>query len=124
MERYLRFPGGKGKALTFSYDDGTTSDIRLIEILQANGMKGTFNLNSGLMGEVGKDTRISAEEAPYIYTENVCEVACHALTHPALSDDNPIHVWNQVLQIVSTLRRFSTGRSTGWHIPMVPMEIT
>ena len=50
IHRYLRFPGGKGKALTFSYDDGVEEDIRLIEIFRKNGMRGTFNLNSGQMG--------------------------------------------------------------------------
>lgn len=98
MERYLRFPGGKGKALTFSYDDGDSADIQLIEIFRKHGMKGTFNLNSGVMGAVGKLTRIKSEDAPNIYTEDVCEVACHALKHPVLKGDNPIEVWNQVLQ--------------------------
>jgi len=32
MMRYMRFPGGKRKALTFSYDDGVEQDIRLMEI--------------------------------------------------------------------------------------------
>lgn len=27
--RFLRFPGGKDKAVTFSYDDGFRYDIRL-----------------------------------------------------------------------------------------------
>ena len=30
----MRFPGGKAKALTFSYDDGIEQDIRLIEIFK------------------------------------------------------------------------------------------
>lgn len=37
------------KALTFSYDDGVRQDARLIELFNKYGMKGTFNLNSGLM---------------------------------------------------------------------------
>ena len=37
MERYLRFPGGKPKALTLSYDDGVIFDKRLIEIMQKYG---------------------------------------------------------------------------------------
>ena len=32
------------KALTFSYDDGVTTDERLIEIFKRYGMKCTFNL--------------------------------------------------------------------------------
>lgn len=41
---------GKKKALTFSYDDGVTQDIRLIELFNKYGMKATFNLNSELLG--------------------------------------------------------------------------
>lgn len=33
------------KAVTFSYDDGVTQDIRLVEILNRYGLKATFNLN-------------------------------------------------------------------------------
>ena len=40
----------KKKAITFSYDDGDTQDIRMIEIFNKYGLKGTFNLNSGLLG--------------------------------------------------------------------------
>ena len=41
----------KLKAVTFSYDDGTTQDIRLIELLNKYGLKSTFNLNSGLFSK-------------------------------------------------------------------------
>ena len=44
---------GKKKAVTFSYDDGVTQDIRLIEILDRFGLKATFNLNSELLGKDG-----------------------------------------------------------------------
>ena len=40
------FPEGKTKALTFSYDDGEKQDIRLIQLFNKYGLKGTFNLNS------------------------------------------------------------------------------
>ena len=49
----MRFPGGLAKALTFSYDDGVEQDIRLVEILDKYGMKGTFNLNSGCYAKPG-----------------------------------------------------------------------
>lgn len=45
---FLRYPGGLTKALTFSYDDGVEQDMRLVKLLDDHGMKGTFNLNSGL----------------------------------------------------------------------------
>ena len=37
---------GKNKAITFSYDDAVTQDIRLIELFDKYGVKGTFNINS------------------------------------------------------------------------------
>ena len=44
---YKAFPGGKHKVLTFSYDDGKLEDRRLVEIFNKNGLRGTFNLNTG-----------------------------------------------------------------------------
>ena len=46
-----RFPSGKAKALTLSYDDGVEQDIRLIQILNQHGLKATFNLNTGCYTE-------------------------------------------------------------------------
>ena len=44
---------GKNKAVTFSYDDGVLQDQRLINIFNRYGLKGTFNLNSELLGKDG-----------------------------------------------------------------------
>ena len=44
---------GKMKAVTFSYDDGVTQDIRLVELLNKYGLKATFNINSGFLGQRG-----------------------------------------------------------------------
>ena len=41
---------GKMKAVTFSYDDGARSDLRLAEIFDKYGVKGTFNLCGGMIG--------------------------------------------------------------------------
>ena len=51
---FMRYPEGKAKALTFSYDDGVEQDIRFIEILDKNGLRGTFNINSGRFAPEGK----------------------------------------------------------------------
>lgn len=45
------FPGGRKKAFTLSSDDGVTQDTRLTELMRKYGIKGTFHLNSGLMGD-------------------------------------------------------------------------
>ena len=82
---------GKKKALTFSYDDGVTQDIRLIELFNKYGIKATFNLNSELLGMDGELLREGVkvshiknkpQEIKAIYSDH--EVAVHTLTHPNL----------------------------------------
>ncbi len=77
--KWLRFPGGKKKALTFSYDDGVVADKRLVEVFRKNGLKGTFNINSGSIGK--SPSKLTEEEVISTYTPDVCEVACHGLMH-------------------------------------------
>jgi len=96
VTRYLRFPGGKSKALTFSYDDGVSEDIRLVNIFRATGMRATFNINSGMFGPEDKSyapghkhRRLSATEVKELYTEDVCEVACHCVSHAFLTACDP-----------------------------------
>ena len=82
---------GKRKAITFSYDDGVTQDIRLAELFHKYGMKATFNLNSNLLGKPGalerEGRRVShIKNAPadvaHIYAGH--EIAGHTLDHPCL----------------------------------------
>lgn len=83
---------GKSKALTFSYDDGVTQDIRLIEIFNKYGLKATFNLNSERLGyenSLERDgvkishNRVAAADVKHVYEGH--EVAVHTLTHPNLT---------------------------------------
>lgn len=37
--KFLRFPGGKSKAVTLSYDDGVRQDLRFIETINKYGLK-------------------------------------------------------------------------------------
>ena len=88
---------GKKKAITFSFDDGVTQDVRLIAILDRYGLKATFNLNSGSLGRPdsfeheGKiiiRNKNRPSEVKEIYKNH--EVACHTVTHTNLttvSDD-------------------------------------
>lgn len=103
--RYLRFPGGKQKALTFSYDDAVEQDIRLVEIFRKHGLKATFNINGGKFSPEGTvhpegkiHRRMTAKQVRETYTEDVCEVACHAYSHPVLTDYDPALVTYQVMQ--------------------------
>lgn len=88
---YLRFPGGKSKVLTLSYDDGVEQDIRMIELLNKHGIKCTFNINGGVFApegtvyEQGKvHRRMTKKQCYELYAESGHEVAIHAYTHPHL----------------------------------------
>ena len=81
----------KLKAVTFSYDDGVTQDIRLIELLNKYDLKCTFNLNSQLLGTgkvvMRRGKRISHYKLQPIDVKTVYEgheVAVHTLSHPNL----------------------------------------
>ena len=84
---YMRFPGGRHKALTLSYDDGVEQDIRLISIMKAHGLKGTFNINSSLYPteKTASAKRMPLEKAKELYLGSGMEVGIHSLTHPILS---------------------------------------
>lgn len=96
----MRFPNGKPKALTLSYDDGIIQDKRLIEILNRYGLKATFNLNSGLYPKedvIGKG-RMSAKQTRETYIDSGHEVACHGLTHQFLDRQPMVSVINEVFE--------------------------
>ena len=83
------------KAITFSFDDGHTQDIRLVELLNKYGVKSTFNLNSGTMTRLcswrwnGMEFfKLEPECMPELYKGH--EIASHGLCHGELmrmSDD-------------------------------------
>ena len=85
---------GKSKALTFSFDDGVTQDIRTIEILNKYNLRATFNLNSSLLGLTGTPLVRNGKTVDYIKVNPYeirdvyrgHEVAAHTLTHPKLYD--------------------------------------
>ncbi len=107
---------GKTKAITFSFDDGVTQDIRLIEILNTYGLKATFNLSSGRFGDenafIQKDGkwvwhdgrteepghvthyRLPKENIQEIYKGH--EIAAHTVTHSRLIDLSDEEVIRQV----------------------------
>ncbi|MBR3300215.1 MAG: polysaccharide deacetylase family protein [Clostridia bacterium] len=82
---------GKNKAITFSFDDGNTDDVRLVELFKRYGLKATFNLNSGSLSygyswEYWNKTQIhhlNYFDYPDLY--DGFEIACHTHTHPDLT---------------------------------------
>lgn len=89
MIMQMRLKDGKRKVLTFSYDDGNTQDIRLVEIFDRYALKGTFNVNTGLFtdGSTEKNGggKLTWDEAEKLFENSSHEVAVHTLTHPWLA---------------------------------------
>lgn len=86
---FIRWPGFLKKALTLSYDDGVVQDARLAAIMDAHGIKGTFNINGHDFTEnrapIFKHERLSRSQALVLYNTPEHEVALHSYTHPFLS---------------------------------------
>ena len=79
----MRFPEGKLKAVTFSYDDGCRDDIHLAEIFNKYCMKGTFNLNSAWLGKDDTDWHLTKEEVKQHIIDAGHEIANHGEYHRA-----------------------------------------
>ena len=115
MYRRMRFPAFLGKALTLSYDDCVQSDARLIEIMQKNGLKGTFNINSGLFAKEGTVypkgqafRRMSKKEAYSLYKNSGMEIATHAFNHPHLESLTKAEITGEIM-----LDRVDIEKETG-----------
>ena len=99
---FLRFPGGKPKALTFSYDDSFRQDIEIAGTLAQYGMKGTFNLNGD---EVSAQMKISMKQEPALTAEEVKkyilgnghEISVHGFDHKAPGLLRPIEAIKDIL---------------------------
>lgn len=115
---------GKKKAVTFSFDDGVTQDIRLIEMLDRYGLKATFNINSELLGKKGelerngktvRHDKIKPGELGRIYAGH--EVAAHTLTHPNLTRLCEAEIIRQVEEDRKNLSRLCGYEVVGMAYP-------
>lgn len=82
------------KLVTFSFDDGTLQDRRLVALLNKYGMKATFNLCSNEWGQIHTinhlgilvdHSELPETEIAQLYKDH--EVACHTKTHPSNLDE-------------------------------------
>ena len=90
---FLRYPGGKAKAVTFSYDDGVPQDRRLAGIFDRYGMKATFNFNSEKM----RKFNYTQDEIREIFLSKGHEIAVHGAFHRANGNIRPIEGIRDVL---------------------------
>lgn len=96
---YTCFPGGKNKALTMSFDDGRPEDRRLVAMFNRYGIKGTFNVNSGLHNK----GRIDQSEYPALYKGH--EIASHTVLHPTIARSPLAQTAQQILEDRRALER-------------------
>lgn len=92
--RFVRFPGGKPKAVTFSYDDGIKSDLRLADILDEYNIKCTFNIPNTSIGGTGC---LSEDEIRNLH-KNGHEIAVHCARHRAPGQIRPIEGIRDVME--------------------------
>ncbi|MEK8131216.1 polysaccharide deacetylase family protein [Paenibacillus filicis] len=98
--RYDRFPGGRTKAITLSYDDGREEDRQLVATMNEYGLKGAFHLNSGLLDRPGY---LRADEIRTLFAGQ--EVSAHTATHPFLDITPPERVVMEIMEDRDTLER-------------------
>lgn len=98
---FLRYPEGKTKAVTLSYDDGSLHDIKLWEMVTKNHLKCTFNLNSKRLLE-GKS--MTVEHALGLLADGH-EVAVHGDGHFANGLVRPVEGIRDVLVCRDTLEK-------------------
>lgn len=115
------YPGGKAKAVTFSYDDGVEQDAVLAELFNRYGARATFNLNSGIGPDQSWDCRgvtvrrLPPEDMPGIYDGH--EIACHSRTHPHLEELPVRALYEELLEDRIALGERFRCKVTGLALP-------
>ncbi|MFA6566906.1 MAG: polysaccharide deacetylase family protein [Victivallales bacterium] len=95
------FPYEKRIAVTTSFDDAVVQDRRVVKAFNDWGLKGTFNLNSGLLLRTGRPStessgHIDACEVAELYKGH--EVAVHTVTHPSLTKLDATQIAMEVIE--------------------------
>lgn len=83
---FMRYPDGKAKAVTFSYDDGVPQDRRLSALFTRYGLKATFNMNNKALREFC----YSEEELQQLFLSPGHEIAIHGAFHRPSGNLRPI----------------------------------
>ena len=121
---FMRFPGGKPKAVTLSYDDNVEEDIRLVEIMKKHGLKGTFNINSGQFSPEGSQghlghghRRMTLSQSIALHQDSGMEIACHGVNHPFLDQIPVTACLQEVYDDRSALEKIFGGMVRGLAYP-------
>lgn len=117
---YLRYPQGKSKAITLSYDDGVRGDIHLLELMKKYGFKGAFNINYNDMakeGEYGRHRRLWLSALKELYACENAEVAIHTFSHSHLNAMSGSEVMTEIVEDRKGLEKEFGGVIRGMAYP-------
>lgn len=89
---FMRFPEGKAKAVTLSYDDNKIDNIRFADTITKYGIKCTFNLHAD-----GTSAQLNQSDVEEHIIKNGHEIAVHGLNHGAPGQIRPIEGIKDVL---------------------------
>lgn len=103
--RFMRFPEGKAKALTLSYDDGPKYDVKLAKLLDKYGLKCTFNLTNSVTTAKADDYQLCARDIEEHLLKSGHEVAVHTAHHIASGQSTVTMGIKEVLECRSALEK-------------------
>ncbi len=109
-----------GKYFLISFDDGALWDGKLVKLLNRHGLKGTFNLNSGLENFVWDFQGFPVYRqrlADTVTQYQGHEIASHSLHHPNLEGLPDEQLLWQVGEDCANLKRLFGLRSIGFAVP-------
>lgn len=131
VRKFMRYPGGRAKAVTLSYDDGVQQDMHMIELMKQYGVKGTFNLNSARfitrdhVYPEGKVWRAMVDEDVVpTYDPSICSVATHSAHHPTLLNASTAEIAEEILSDRMKLEKLFGRVVKGHAIPNGPYDET
>lgn len=74
------------KPAVLTFDDGLRSAYNSVGILEENGVKGTFYVTSGLIGELWEGKEVMNEEEIESLVDSGHEIGAHTVSHPQLTE--------------------------------------
>ena len=113
-KRFMRFPEGKKKSVTLSYDDCMEEDADLIELLEKYQMKATFNLIPGWFAKEGTTypegetyRLVTKKKAKEMYEHPLVEVANHGNEHKYMTSLTPLEMAEDTILCRKSLESLS-----------------
>ncbi len=123
-KRLMRFPEGKKRAVTLSYDDSMEADKCLIDMMEKYGLKGTFNLIPGWFAKEGTTypegetyRPVTAKMAEDIYDHPLAEVSNHGYRHKYMSSLTTTEMAEDMILCRKSLEQIFERHVTGMAYP-------